>query len=240
MIILGFDGLEYEYVKKFNLKGLKQLTFGKTNLSEFSQMRTIVLWSSFITGRNMEKEIPLKDQWKFRVKVQETFFKNFKRWKAIDVPGFTYKFKIHEKERRALKLFFKKEITVEEYDKIAFENYKKIKEEYLRSLRGNYDLIMGYFAIADVVGHLSFGITSKMKLIYKELEDIVETTKQKRGNETILIISDHGMKAIGRFGDHSNYGFWSLNRKVKLRRPRITEFRGLIESLVKEGLNQSH
>ena len=68
-----------------------------------------------------------------------------------------------------------------------------------------------------------------MKLIYKELEDI--TTRTKKKAEKILVISDHGMKAVGRFGDHSNYGFWSLNFKIDLKTPKITEMRNLIEEL---------
>ena len=32
-----------------------------------------------------------------------------------------------------------------------------------------------------------------------------------------LIISDHGMKPLGRFGDHSAYGFWSSNIKLGLK-----------------------
>ncbi len=52
IVILGIDGLEYEYVKKFNVKNLMQESFGKTNISEFSEPRTMVLWSSFLTGKN--------------------------------------------------------------------------------------------------------------------------------------------------------------------------------------------
>ena len=62
MVILGLDGLEYEYVKEFNCKNLMQEKFGKTDISMFSEPRTIVIWSSFLAGKNLEKEILGKDE----------------------------------------------------------------------------------------------------------------------------------------------------------------------------------
>lgn len=39
-----------------------------------------------------------------------------------------------------------------------------------------------------------------------------------------MIVSDHGMKPVGRFGDHTSYGFWSFNKDMKLGKSRITDF----------------
>lgn len=58
---------------------------------------------------------------------------------------------------------------------------------------------MCYFDLADMIGHLGFGIKEKMKIIYEE--------RLKEGDK-LLIISDHGIKAIERYGDH---GFYSFN-----------------------------
>jgi len=232
MVILAFDGLEYEYVKEFNCRSLMQESFGKTDISEFTEPRTVVIWSSFLAGKNLEKKIlslGKENLWKFELKPEETFFSKFKKWKAIDVPGFSYKKENHERERKALKDFFNEKISVEEYDEIVFENHKENKEEFFDLIDEDYQIIMAYFNLADAIGHLSFGIKPKMKLIYKELEDI--TTRTKKKAEKILVISDHGMKAVGRFGDHSNYGFWSLNFKIDLKTPKITEMRNLIEEL---------
>jgi hypothetical protein len=231
IVILGLDGLEYEYVKEFNCKNLMQKCYGKTDISEFSEPRTVVIWSSFLTGRNTEKEA-LKDLWNFRVKPEETFFSKFQKWHAIDVPGFTFVRERHEKERAALKAFFDKKISVEEYDAIAFENHKLAKQEFLEALEQDFEILMAYFGIADVIGHLSFGIKPKMKIIYEELDEIARLASKKASK--LLIISDHGMKAIGRFGDHSNYGFWSFSETINLQTPKVTEFRQLIEKLKEE------
>lgn len=226
IVILGLDGLEYEYVKEFNCKHLMQASFGKTDISMFSEPRTVVIWSSFLTGKNTEKEA-LKDLWNFKVKPEETFFAAFNSWKAIDVPGFTYVKERHAKEREAMKKFFDGKISVEEFDRIAFENHRLEKEEFFSALEEGYEIVMGYFALADVIGHLSFGLKIKMKIIYKELEEIAKKTKKFA--EKILIISDHGMRAVGRFGDHSNYGFWSFSEELKLKNPKITDFCEMIK-----------
>ncbi len=231
IIILGLDGLEYNYVKEFNCKNLMQENFGKTDISEFTEPRTVVIWSSFLAGKNLEKRILAlgKNFWKFKLKPEETFFGKFKKWEAIDVPGFNYKFEKHNKEKQLLKKYFEDKNILEEYDKVAFENHKENKKEFFEVLNKDFDIVMGYFALADVVGHLSFGIKSKMKIIYKELDDIAK--KVRKLNEKTLIISDHGMKAIGRFGDHNSYGFWSSNFEIELKNPKITEFKKIIEKL---------
>lgn len=232
IVILGLDGLEYEYVRKFNCKNLMQLCYGKTDISEFEEPRTVVLWGSFLTGRNVEKEALAKGLWNFRLKPTDTFFSHFRKWTAIDVPAFTYKQEAHKKEREAMKRFFDQEISIQEYDEIAMKNHKENKEEFFSALEKDYDIVMGYFALADVIGHLSFGVISKMKLIYQELDEIAMKAKERV--EKLLIISDHGMKAIGRFGDHSNYGFWSTSWNAKLKNPKITDFRKIIESLANQ------
>ena len=233
MVILGLDGLEYEYVKEFNCKNLMQEKFGKTDISMFSEPRTIVIWSSFLTGKNLEKEIleKGKELWDFSLKPEQTFLARFKKWKVIDMPGLNFKKENHKKERELLKGFFDKKNSVEDYDKVAFENHKENKKEFFEALEKDYEILVGYFALADVIGHLSFGIKPKMKVIYKELDEIAGKVRKKA--ERVLIISDHGMKAIGRFGDHSEYGFWSVNFEVNLDKPKITEFRRLIESFTK-------
>ncbi len=228
IVILGLDGLEYEYVKEFKCKHLTQISFGKTDISMFSEPRTVVLWSSFLTGRNTEKQA-LKDLWNFRVKAEETFFSTFKNWHAIDVPSFTYIKERHEKEREMLKAFFDGKASVEEYDEIAFENHAFVKQKFFEALEKEFEILMGYFSLADVIGHLSFGIKSKMKLIYQELDEIAKVAREK--TDKLLIISDHGMRAVGRFGDHSSYGFWSFSEKINLENPKLTEFRKIIESM---------
>jgi predicted AlkP superfamily pyrophosphatase or phosphodiesterase len=173
----------------------------------------------------MEPQIPLKTQWEFKINVDQTFLKFFKKYKAIDVPALSHK-SSHIQERKLLKGYFEEKSTIDEYDNLVWKIHEENKKEFLNSV-GKFDLLLGYFNIADSIGHLSFGITEKMNKIYKELDKLAQTLKDS--NESVLIISDHGMKAVGRYGDHNPNGFYSYNSKLELNLPKITKFYDLIK-----------
>jgi len=231
LTIIAIDGLEYTLVEEFDMQNLKQKYYGKTDISEFSESRTIVLWSSFITGRNMEAEILAKgkeEMWNIKIPHEETFFSHFETPFILDLPGYNHDLEQHQKERKLLKHFFeasdqekKKEIR-NTYNQIAFQHHRRIKTQFLRAIRDEHDLVLGYFSIADVIGHLNFGNRALMKLIYRDLDEIASRPAGKK-----IILSDHGMKGVGAFGDHSNYGFWSTDFKA-LGTPRITDFKDLM------------
>lgn len=238
-VIIAIDALEYELVNEFNCNNLKQDFFGKTDISDFSQPRTMVLWSSFLTGENKEEEVLEngdKKMWNKRWELNETFLNSFKNPLVLDLPGYSYDLETHEKSRILLKDFFeekdpdKKEEIKKLYNKDAFDHHKKIKEEFLAAItKGENDLIIGYFSVADVIGHLNFGNRTMMKIIYTEMDELVGNMKNR--NDKLIVISDHGMKAIGNFGDHSEYGFWSTNFKDLNKgsaNPKITDFYKLI------------
>jgi len=231
MIILALDALDLKQVQKFNCKNLKQKEYGQTSISDFNQERTVVLWASFLTGKNMEAEIPLKTQWEFKVPSEQTFLRFFKNYKTIDVPAFSYKQQAHAEERKLLKGYFDNKATVEEYDAVVWKNHEENKKEFFRVV-GKFELVMGYFNLVDSIGHLSFGITEKMAEGYHELDKLAEEVKE--ADNLVLVISDHGMKAVGRYGDHSRNGFYSFNHKLELNIPKITSFYNLIRRLTEK------
>ena len=228
MIILALDALDLQQVRRFNCRNLMQKERGQTDLSDFEQARTVVLWASFLTGRNLEAEIPLATQWTYRVTPEETFLKYFRTPKTIDVPAFTYKQKNHEEERRLLKAFFEEKASVAEYDSVIWRNHEENKRDFFTAL-SNHDLVMGYFNLADAIGHLSFGVAEKMARVYRELDQIAGGVKTP--DKDLLIISDHGMKAVGRYGDHSHNGFYSFSRDLGLHLPKITSFHTLLRRI---------
>lgn len=239
-VIFAVDALEYKKIEEFDCENMKQANYGKTDISEFDQPRTMILWSSFMTGGNKEEEILSKGEdkmWDTNFSKEDTFFSNFENTKIIDLPGYSYDEEQHEKERSMMKEFFeeaesdeeKKEIR-KEYNQFAMEHHRKIKEEFLNSLEEDYDLLLGYFSGADVIGHLNFGNRTLMKMIYNNLKEIVEEIEKVR-DDHLLILSDHGMKEIGRFGDHSDYGFWSFNEECELENPKITDFADFVSQL---------
>jgi len=231
LIILGLDALDLNIVKRFKCVNLMQIEYGQTSLSRFELERTVVLWASFLTGRNMESEIPLKTQWEFKLKPEDTFFSSFKTYDAIDVPAFTLKEKNHAEERRLLKKYFDEETTTDEYDAVVWKNHEENKRDLFNSL-GRFDLVMGYFDLADAIGHLSFGISEKIEKVYAELEKIAREVRSS-SDDFILVISDHGMKPVGKYGDHTRNGFYSANRRLGLNLPEITDFCGMIRGVAK-------
>ena len=231
MIILALDALDLNMARKYKCENLMQTECGQTSLSEFQLERTVVLWASFLTGKNMEPEIPVKTQWEFKLKPEQTFFPFFKTHMAIDVPAFSLKEKNHAEERKLLKKYFDEEAEVEQYDAIVWKNHEENKKDFFGSL-GQYDVIMGYFDLADAIGHLSFGLPEKMEKVYIELEEMAREVKI-HSDDLILVISDHGMKPVGRYGDHSRNGFYSANRKMGLNLPKITDFSNIIRGIAK-------
>lgn len=232
--VVAIDALEYNLVESFNMVHLKQTYYGKTNISEFSEPRTIVLWSSFMTGKNMEAEVLAKgdkEMWNIRIDLNDTFFSKFKNPCVIDLPGYNYDLEQHKKERALLQAYFdsndeEKDKIRKNYNELTFEHHRRVKDEFLGSLNEGYDFLLGYFSIADVIGHLNFGNRMMMKMIYRELDEIVSQLKGK-----VMVLSDHGMKAIGNYGDHSEYGFWSTNFR-DIGTPKITDFADIITSEV--------
>jgi hypothetical protein len=237
IVVFAVDALEFKKVEEFNCNNLKQDYCGKTDISEFSQPRTMVLWSSFITGKNKEKDV-LKDgnkeMWSKKWNIKETFLKNFKNPLVLDLPGYSYNLKVHEQSRKLLKAYFetdkqeKKEQIRKQYNKEAFDHHKKIKQEFFKALRSKkHDFVLGYFAVGDVIGHLNFGNNTLMKMIYRDFDEIAAEIKKILPKTKLIILSDHGMEALGMFGDHNNYGFWSTNFK-NLNNPKITDFANII------------
>jgi len=235
IVLLAIDALEYTLVEEFNCTSLMQEFYGKTDISDFSEPRTMVLWSSFMTGKNKEEEILKKgdkEMWNTKIKIGETFFSLFEDPKILDLPGFNYEKEQHEGERVLLKEFFstdekkEKEGIRKAYNSLSFEHHRKIKEEFKAALKENHDFVLGYFSVADVIGHLNFGNRTMMKMIYTDLDEIAAKIR-----EDLIILSDHGMEKIGVFGDHSNYGFWGTNFR-DLGVPKITDFYGLIKWMV--------
>ena len=100
--------MDPELVEEFGCENLKQENYGKTDITEFNEPRTIVLWSSFLTGENREAEIPKgKDRlWEYNVKHEETFLDKYDNALVMDMPGYSYNQAMHKKERRLMSKYF--------------------------------------------------------------------------------------------------------------------------------------
>ena len=68
-----------------------------------------------------------------------------------------------------------------------------------------------------------------IKKAYHEFDHLVEKLNKMAKPDLFLIISDHGQKN----GLHTNYGFYSSNKKLGLVRPHITDFYDIIMNWLK-------
>lgn len=234
IVVLAIDALESTLVESFRCTNLMQDYHGRTNISEFSFPRTMVLWSSFMTGTNKEKEVLSqgnREMWNYRFDRKDTVFSAFENPVVIDLPGYSYDLAQHETERILLRSYFEafddaeKDGIRKAYNDHAFGHHRAIRQRFQQALTEDHDLVLGYFSIADVIGHLNFGNRVLMKVIYREFDEIAASVKVPK-----VILSDHGMEAVGGFGDHSSYGFWSTGFG-DLGTPKITDFRKIIEDM---------
>lgn len=62
VFILAIDGLEYNLVKGWRLKGLQQKVYGWVDASQFKLLLTPIIWASFITGKPPESH-GIKSWW---------------------------------------------------------------------------------------------------------------------------------------------------------------------------------
>jgi len=244
VIIIAIDALEYTKVKEYECKNLMQTVFGTTNISEFTQPRTMVLWSSFMTGENKEREViedGNKEMWNKTWDIEDTLFSKFISPKVIDLPGYSYDLEEHKKSRELLKKFFnspelqQKKIRAK-YNKDAVAHHRKIKADFIEAVQSrDHDVVLGYFAVIDIIGHLNFGNRSMMKELYLEMDELCKDVKKWVPDALVLVMSDHGMKAIGPFGDHTDYGFWSTNWQSRLSTPTLEDIHNEIVSLKQGG-----
>ena len=100
MIILALDALDFNYVIRHKYDVLQQSERGQIDISEFKLLRTVVLWASFLTGTNKEKEVPTETeaQWRFKLHPKRTFLPFYEKYKTIDVPAFSLKQEQHLKK----------------------------------------------------------------------------------------------------------------------------------------------
>jgi len=310
LIVLCFDALEKKIIETGGYNNLKLVTHGNTDISEFQLAKSVILWSSLLTGKNMEtflkdflyefdfgplririptelgdrlerriwggwgskifgKFAPLRRYlseriWRIRLNSEDTFLKCFKTYIAIDMVALSHKLKRHKKERILMSDYFNYDVDEGVFDNIlkffsrlyyfddkrnlrnikrqkrlnienefiewAWDGHKENKAELFDALERDYDIILFFTPLADLVGHLSFGLENKMREVYEDLDtlvsNIIEKTRDK--NNVIIGISDHGMEQIvlklsqgvfrkTRYGDHGDlkHGTYFINRTIE-------------------------
>lgn len=77
VLIVAFDGLDYEKIKKYDCKNIQQDEFGKIDITSFERFGTPWLWASFLTGEKHDFRY-VKKLSNSKLENLETFF-----WKNL-------------------------------------------------------------------------------------------------------------------------------------------------------------
>ena len=90
---------------------------------------------------------------------------------------------------------FADEASIDDFDTVVWRHHDENKKELFQSL-GHYDLVMGYFDLADAIGHLSFGVAEKMREVYVELEELAKEVNSSFVRQHCLEIFRVGLVQI--------------------------------------------
>ena len=160
-----------------------------------------------------------------KIPIEQTFLKN-KKHAIINFPmlsdGWSLNFPYGATEK----------IIIQTYHQ-QFDNLSK---QLLDKLQQPWQILVYYTRLLDVVGELAYGNKLELMKAYFKANWLTYKVKQKLPADTILlVISDHGMQPFkGKYGKHTNYGFWSLNIKTDWKPKTITDFHPKIIEWVNE------
>jgi hypothetical protein len=204
----------------------------------FGRLMESKMWREDKIGRMLSNFSPVRkiiDEiiWTVRLPVEQTLFRYFEKYKAIDVPLFNHDYEGHKNERYLLGAYYNDihdKKALDDFESAVLENYLRNKEELLNSIDRDYDIVWFFTSLLDLWGHVHIAKPAKMMKVYKEVNDLVGEVKN-HGVFTI-IVSDHGMVQVSKhFGDHRDEGFWSSNEPLRLKKPTLGQ---LHQVLVKQ------
>lgn len=145
---------------------------------------------------------------------------------VISVPGYNEWDEILE-VRNLLQLARNHKIPASVARDKAVEVFEKKKDVFFKKLNSRWKIFMVHFFLLDVIHHLYPSDEDYIKENYEIMCKLVKKTKRKINEKKILVLinSDHGQKE----GLHTKYGFYSSNKKLGLKNPKITDFFYIIE-----------
>jgi len=225
VFILALDGLEFNLVEEWNLKYLKQKTYGKIEMGReyyaiYDVPYTPVVWHSFITGLPPERHKitspltygrlldKLRKATRFirgkgkiarmlGIRPRTLTKRDYSQKTIFDAVPNSVAIDVptYNLENWMLNFSHKR---LEDFISYVWKEYYERKRKTLEALKSpNWKLIMSYIRIADILGHSYFIIKKpKLRECYMELNQLSKQIKDLLPENTVmLIISDHGTQA---------------------------------------------
>jgi predicted AlkP superfamily pyrophosphatase or phosphodiesterase len=210
---------------KYPLASKLRLLVKKLNMDK--QAHKTLMSSKFLN--NMVTKLIQQNRVKQEFKLKcPTFFDNVKSF-HVGVPTYD---KLPEIAYDIVKKqfeVFEGNMTRIEWEKLVRTRFENTKKTLFENLDKKWDLSMVYFAAIDHIGHVYYDDEEHVKRYYEEVAEIVKKVKKKLDKDTlVLMVSDHGMKR----GIHTRYAFYSSNKKLGLKKPRLTDFYDIVTGRV--------
>ena len=132
------------------------------------------------------------------------------------IPGFNV-----SRKPKLLKIAFMGKDFKKLVEKNCLIKIENVRQEILRLIEKDYDLVFWYSNALDNLGHIFLGRKIRTMDYYIRVNRLAADIMQKL-NETdkLYIISDHGMRAVGEGGLQSNHGFFSSSTGETIKKPQ--------------------
>jgi len=164
-------------------------------------------------------------------------FLDFAESKCVNFPCINYDF---EEGAQPTYDWSLGKISVYKMKRQLFKAQEKYERDVFESLDDDWNLFACYFPLLDFVQHILYFDKNVVEKTYEIMDSFVKKIKDFLSkDDIILIVSDHGSvnviedkSLIGDFGhpSHSNWGYYSINRKMNLKNPRIIDFFNIIRN----------
>jgi hypothetical protein len=249
--ILGLDGLEYNLVEKWNLRGLQQqvcnkiwVPIGPNGIPESPQC-----WGTFLTGKVIERR-PLARTWyKTVVKKAVAGTKRISRsvglalaqltkgWSHVQYPslrGTTFLdwdgakpvnapyYDFDEQTLKVIERYYLEEWSADSLLDSYFQLLRNRRKQLAAEVSSASTVVFAYTHVPDVVQHIAWSKTSVLKRLYRELNELANDIRLRLNSATpLIIVSDHGSDLEG---SHSEYGFFSSSHTLPHPIKAITDF----------------
>lgn len=161
-----------------------------------------------------------------------TFFDN-PNYKSVHLHIPVYDEELDTLERWNIFEVMENKIEKKDFIKKYEKEFKERCNELMYYIENDksWDIIMMYWYCLDAIQHALFKDKLKIMNFYLKFNKFVETLTEKiNKNDMLLIVSDHGQEK----GIHTNHGFYSINKKLNLNKPKIIDFRKIIEKEMKK------
>lgn len=247
LFVLALDGLEFDFVKRWGLKGLEQSNYGKLEVPIHPVLKipkSCQVWASFLTGdwdgSFKYADFSYSSWWKdslykllqfgrsllpFGVGVMKrlNFIKRFPEFTDVSFVEQTGCYVVNVPYFNYDHYLFGLGARFRDGEVSLFEAVNlglKHYEDLKRLILDNVDgFTFAYVPFPDFIQHYCFNAHHKILWHYLDLQSFVSDLKEKVDGK-FLIVSDHGF--CFESNTHSCHGFYSANFPLKVQ--KITDF----------------